>query len=51
MGTSRLAWWERRTECPLAGLAAVFLAGYAVPILDVGLAALRRALPDSDRHE
>lgn len=37
MEHSRLVWWERHTEWPLAGLAGVFLAAYAVPILDVNL--------------
>ncbi|UQX86940.1 potassium channel family protein [Jatrophihabitans telluris] len=37
MTTTRLDRWERRTEWPLAGSAAVFLAAYAWPILEPSL--------------
>lgn len=36
---TRLTWWERRTEWPLAVAAVVFLVSYAVPVLDPGLSA------------
>ncbi|WP_326795672.1 potassium channel family protein [Streptomyces sp. NBC_01808] len=40
----RLARWERRTRRPLLGLALLFAAAYAVPVLDPGLPdALHRA--------
>jgi voltage-gated potassium channel len=34
---SRVSWWERRTEWPLAVTSLLFLSAFAWPILDVGL--------------
>jgi voltage-gated potassium channel len=44
MTEDRVGRWEGRTEWPLAGLAVVFLAAYAWPILDDGLSGPARVL-------